>query len=139
MEKIFSDEEVFDQIKDGSRKAWHDFKALTPQTISMRATLVKKPGRLEKKIATSSLWTACSYINCILKRKYGSKLQSLPRVTMFIKSFDEDTERKAANFEEKALQSFLIKKDTTYWEVRQAITVMSLPTSGVCGQLSAWT
>jgi hypothetical protein len=60
---------------------------------------------------------------CILKRKYGSKLQSLPRVTMFIKSFDEDTERKAANFEEKALQSFLITKDTTYWEVRQAITV----------------
>jgi len=42
---------------------------------------------------------------------------------MFIKCFDEDTERKATNFEEKALQSFLIKKDTTYWEVRQAITV----------------
>jgi hypothetical protein len=40
-----------------------------------------------------------------------------------IKSFDEDTEWKAANFEEKALQSFLIKKDTTYWEVRQAITI----------------
>jgi hypothetical protein len=123
MKKIFSDEEVFDQIKDKSRKAWHDFTAFTPQTISMRATLVKKPGRQEKKIATSSLWTTCSYINCILKRKYGSKLQSLPRVTMFIKSFDGDTERKAANFEEKALQSFLIKKDITFWEVRQAITV----------------
>ncbi len=40
---IFSDEEVFDQIKDKSRKAWHDFKAFTPQTILMRATLVKKP------------------------------------------------------------------------------------------------
>jgi hypothetical protein len=43
MEKIFSDEEVFDQVKDKSRKAWHDFKAFAPQTILMRATLVKKP------------------------------------------------------------------------------------------------
>ncbi len=51
---------------------------------------------------------------------------------MFIKGLDEDTKRKAAVFEEKVLQSFLIKKmDTTYCEVRQAIP--SLPTSGVCG------
>jgi hypothetical protein len=39
---------------------------------------------------------------------------------MFIKGFDEDTKRKAAIFEEKALQSFLLKKmDMTYWEVLQ--------------------
>jgi hypothetical protein len=50
MEKIFSDEEAFDQIKDKSRKAWHDFKAFTPQTISMRATLVKKPSSPSSKI-----------------------------------------------------------------------------------------
>ncbi len=73
MEKIFSDEEVFDQVKDKSRKAWHDIKAFAPQTILMRATLVKKPLSpnfknlsQEKKIASSSLWTTCSYINCIL-------------------------------------------------------------------------
>jgi hypothetical protein len=36
MEKIFSDEDVFDQIKDRSRKALHDFKAFTQQMILMR-------------------------------------------------------------------------------------------------------
>jgi hypothetical protein len=50
---------------------------------------------------------------------------------MFIKGLDEDTKRKAAVFEEKVLQSFLIKKIDTTCEVRQAIP--SLPTSGVCG------
>jgi hypothetical protein len=50
MEYIFSDEEVFDQIKDKSRKAWHDFKAFTPQMILMRATLVKKPSSPGSKI-----------------------------------------------------------------------------------------
>jgi hypothetical protein len=43
---------------------------------------------------------------------------------MFIEGFEEDTKRKAAIFEEKALHSFLIKKmDTTYCEVRQAIAI----------------
>jgi hypothetical protein len=51
MEKIFSDEEVFDQIKDKSRKAWHDFRAFTLQTISMRATLVTKPLSPNSKIS----------------------------------------------------------------------------------------
>jgi hypothetical protein len=51
MEKIFSDEEVFDQVKDKSRKAWHDFKAFAPQTILMRATLVKKPSSPNSKIS----------------------------------------------------------------------------------------
>jgi hypothetical protein len=44
-------EEVFDQIKDKSRKAWHDFKAFTLQKISMRATLVTKPSSPNSKIS----------------------------------------------------------------------------------------
>jgi hypothetical protein len=51
MEKIISDEEVFDQIKDKSRKAWLDFKAFTLQTISMKATLVTKPSSPNSKIS----------------------------------------------------------------------------------------
>jgi hypothetical protein len=52
MEKIFSDEEVLDQVKDKScRKTWHDFKAFAPQTILMRATLVKKPSSPSSKIS----------------------------------------------------------------------------------------
>ena len=43
------------------------------------------------KVATSSMWTIYSYLNSILKRKYGVKLEDLPRVTKFIKGFTEDT------------------------------------------------
>ncbi len=137
MERIFSDVEVFDQIKDKSRKAyikaWEDFKAFNPsvnfdETHPGEEAIIAyfKYVRQEKNFATSSLWTTYSYINSILKRKYGWKLQSLPRVTMFIKGFDEDTKKKAAIFEEKDLQSFLTKKmDTSYWEVRQSIAIIA--------------
>jgi hypothetical protein len=53
-----------------------------------------------KKVATSSLWTIYSYINSVLKHKYGVKLQSLPRVIMFIKDFDGDNKHKAAIFDQ---------------------------------------
>lgn len=52
-------------------------------------------------MATSSIWTHYSYINSIMKRKYGWKLQSLPRITMVIKGFEEDIKHKAAILEEE--------------------------------------
>jgi hypothetical protein len=51
MEKRFSDKEVSDQVKDKSKKTWHDFKAFAPQRILMRATLVKKPSSPHSKIS----------------------------------------------------------------------------------------
>ncbi len=47
--------------------------------------------RFEKKVASSSIWTLYSYLNSVMKQKYGFKLQDLPRVTMLIKEFEEDT------------------------------------------------
>jgi hypothetical protein len=35
--------------------------------------------RFEKKVASSSLWTLFSYLNSILKRKYGFKFKSWTR------------------------------------------------------------
>ena len=105
--KIFSDEEVFEQIKPASRKAyqkcWLQFLELNPENNFEEGP----PGeeafvnffrhlRFEKKVASSSVWTFYSYLNSILKRKYGFKLQELPRVTMLIKGFEEDTKKKAA-------------------------------------------
>ena len=52
-------------------------------------------------MATSLIWTHYSYINSVMKRKYGWKLQTLPRITMTIKGFKEDTKHKAAIFEEE--------------------------------------
>ena len=36
-----------------------------------------------------------------MKRKYGLQLQSLPRITMVIKGYEEDTKHKAAILEEE--------------------------------------
>jgi len=126
MERIFSDHEIFDQIKDSSRKsyirAWKDFKEFNP-TLNYEEV---PPGedafitffrhlRLEKMFASSSMWTTYSYINSVVKRKYGFKLQSLPRVTMLLKSFDEDTKNKAAIFEEESLKQRMWTRSTLEW------------------------
>ena len=118
---IFTDESVFSQIKEKSRnayiKSWedfksylagHDFKECHPgeeDIISFFNHL-----RNEKKMASSSIWTIYSYINSVMKRKYGWKLQSLPRITMTIKGYEEDTKLKAAIFEEEDLRRFCAMK-----------------------------
>lgn len=135
MERIFSDAEVFDQIKDKSRKAyirsWQNFKEFLPNINFEEGPPAEddiisffRHLRQEKKAATSSLWTIYSYVNSVLKRKYGVKLQDLPRVTLFLKGFDEDTKVKAAIFDEALLKKFLTDQvDSSYWEVRQAIAM----------------
>jgi hypothetical protein len=51
-----------------------------------------------EEVATSSMWIIYSHIRSVLNRKYGVKLQSFPRVTMFIKDFHENNKHKAAIF-----------------------------------------
>ena len=110
--KIYADDEVFAQIKDKSRKAyvksWKDFKNFNidfefedghPEEEAI--IVYFKHLRLEKKMAMSSIWTHYYYINSVMKRKYGSKLQTLPRITMTMKGFEEDIKHKAAIFEEE--------------------------------------
>ena len=110
--KVYTDEEVFTQIKDKSRQAYmkswkefkmfnigHDFEEDHPGEEAIIAYFNHL--RLEKRMATSSIWTYYSYINSVMKRKYGWQLQSLPRITMVIKGYEEDTKHKAAIFEEE--------------------------------------
>ena len=74
----------------------------------------------------SSIWTLYSYLNSILTRKYGFKLQELPRMTLFIKGFKEDTKKKAAIFDEVLLKKFRADEMlNAYWEVRQAVALMA--------------
>jgi hypothetical protein len=109
--KIFSDEEVFEQVKPKSKEAyekcWKEFKELNPEINFEEGP----PGeeaivsffrhlRLQQKVASSSIWTFYSYINSILKRKCGFKLQELPRVMWFIKGLEVDTKKKGAIFDE---------------------------------------
>jgi hypothetical protein len=61
-----------------------------------------------------------------MKRKYGFKLQDLPRVTMLIKGFEEDTKKKAAIFDEVLLKKFMCQEmPSAYWEVRQAVAILA--------------
>ena len=108
MERIYSDEEVFDQMKEKSRKkafikTWQEFKAFKPSFNYE----VGPPGEdliigyfrhltLVKKLAPSTLSTAFFYLKSVLKRKYGGKLPSLTRVPMYIKSCHEVAKHKAA-------------------------------------------
>jgi hypothetical protein len=141
--KIFSDEEVFEQIKPASRKAykkcWKEFKEINPEEgrPGEEATVIFfKHLRFEKKVASSSIWTLYSYLNNVMKRKYGFKLQDLPRVTMLIKAFEEDTKRKAAIFDEVLLKKFMSQEmPSAYWEVRQALAILL----GAYVTRSAWT
>ena len=109
--KIYNDEEVFAQIKEKSRqayvKSWQEFKKFN----TGHDFEDDHPGeeaiidffnhlRLEKRMATSSIWTLYSYLNSVMKRKYGWKLQSFPRITMVIKGYEEDTKHKATIFED---------------------------------------
>ena len=135
--KIFSDEEVFEQIKPASRKAykkcWKEFKEINPEINFEEGrpgeeaiVIFFKHLRFEKKVATSSIWTLYSYLNSVMKRKYGFKLQDLPRVTMLIKGYEEDTKKKAAIFDEVLLKKFMCQEmPSAYWEVRQAVAILA--------------
>jgi hypothetical protein len=83
--------------------------------------------RLEKKMAASTLWTHYSMLNSVMKRKYGSKIQDFPRVTMLIKGFPEDLKQKALILDEEDLKKlWSLKMDTAYWEVRKAIAITAV-------------
>ena len=134
--RIRSDEEIFAEIKEKSRKAyqkcWKDFKDRNPEVNFEEAP----PGeeilinffkylRTEKETATSSLWTLYSYLNSVCKRKYGFKLQTLPRVTMYIKGFEEDIKKKAPIMDEMQLKKFMMSEmPNAFMEVRQAVAIL---------------
>ena len=137
MNRIFTDQEVFEKIKEKSRPAyvrtWKAFKDHKPTSNFEEGP----PGedcvmdyfrflRQDKMLASSTLWTFYSHHYSVMKRKYGVQLQAFPWVTMLLKSYDKDMKHKAAIFNETVLKQFLTKKmDNSYWEVRQAISTMA--------------
>ena len=52
-------------------------------------------------MATSSILTHYNNMNSVMKRKYGWKLHTLPRITITMKGFEEGIKHKAAIFEEE--------------------------------------
>jgi len=137
MASIIADDEVFAQFKEDSRKQYRwiwsqfrehladfDFESGPPGEESLVAFF--KHLRLEKKFASTTLWTCYSCINSMMKRKYNVKLQSLPRLTMLLKGFDTDVKEKALIFDEAEIKKFMLADmETTYWLVRQAISIVA--------------
>jgi hypothetical protein len=135
MASIVSDDEVFAQFKEDSRKQykrmWLQFRDYLPQFDFESGppgedSLVNffKYLRLEKKFASTTLWTWYSCINSMMKRKYNVKLQNLPRLTMLLKGYDTDVKEKAHIFDEDEIKTFMLADmESAYWLVRQAITL----------------
>lgn len=89
-------------------KAWINFKTFLPGDLDLeigppaedKIIDYFKHLRMEKQMASSSIWTIYSYINSIFKRKYGLQLQTMPRITLTIKGFEGDIKQKAEVFDE---------------------------------------
>jgi len=134
---IFLDEELFGQFKEDSRKAYKrvwlqfvefnkdfDFEAGPPgeEVLSNYFKFL----RLEKKVASSTLCTIYSILNCIMKRKYSVRLQELHRLTKLIKGFQQDVKHKAAIFDDVLIKGFMLgRMENAYWLVRQAICIVA--------------
>ena len=82
--------------------------------------------RSEKHCASSSLWVFYSHMNVVMKNWYSLKLQSFPRITTLLKSFDSDIKRKAGVFESSDIQTFIEStKNVPYWKVRKVVIILA--------------
>jgi len=82
--------------------------------------------RLEKKVASSSLWTVYSSLNTIIKRKYSVRLKEFYRLTHLMKSFTQDVKQEAAIFDNNLIKAFMLgRMENAYWLVRQAICIVA--------------
>ena len=91
--EVFSDEVSLQSIKPGSRilykRAWkkfnsEDFSTTKPseQQLFSYFKFLRESGAKSK-----TLWSTYSMLNSIIKAKYGAKLQDMPRLGTFLKSF----------------------------------------------------
>jgi hypothetical protein len=103
--EIQTDAIALESIKEKSRvvysKAWKEFRDFFPDPSQFdtrrpqEAELLDyfRDLRLKKKRASSSMWTTYSMVNSVTKSKYGMSLQTFPRVTSLLKSYDCDVKK----------------------------------------------
>ena len=128
---ILPDADALIQIKEGSRKlyikAFNQFREYIGNDLEARPPTEQellsyvKFMRLEKGLASSSLWTTYSMINGVCKGKYSINLKQYCRVTSLIKSFDVDVKSKAATFSSEEINKFIGDSSISspYWLVRK--------------------
>ena len=129
---ILPDDDALVQIKEPSRKlyaiAFNQLREYLGKDLEIEPPSEKelldyfKYLRLEKNMASSSLWTTYSKINGICKAKYSFNLKQYYRVTSLIKSFDVDIKTKAKIFSVVDINKFLEDREISspFWLVRKA-------------------
>lgn len=82
--------------------------------------------RNEKKLAASTLWSSYSMINSKYQLNFGEKLQSFPRLTMQLKSYEAGYVRKTANiFSKEDIFRFIeTAPDTNEFIYMKAATII---------------
>ena len=83
--------------------------------------------RINKKRASSSMWTVYSMVNSVCKAKYGLNLQSFPRITTLLKSYDSDVKKKALTFTSEDIDQFINNSALVgpYWMVRKFTVIVA--------------
>ena len=114
------------------KKVWLDFVEYSSDNFDDKAPQEEKlidyfkQLRENKKLASSTLWVQYSYLNTIIKNRYGTKLQSFPRITTLLKSYDTDVKKKAGVFETKDIDAFIEHPNRSpYWLVRKVIIIVA--------------
>ena len=82
--------------------------------------------RRVKHLKASTLWSKYSMLNGTYHIKYGKRLQTYPRLTALLKSYNADyTPKQAAVFTLPEIHAFLRKPlSSSYWIIRKAICVV---------------
>ena len=116
-------------------KTWDDFKTISGFNEEESR---EKPScdmflkffhhmKTKKAYAKSSLWVLYSYLNSILQRRYNSKLQDYPQVSILLKSYPNKEPKQSNIFSINEIKEFLSHDMSTerYWLLRQAVVVLA--------------
>ena len=136
---VVSDHDAFMAIKEGNRKryikTWESFKEHLgieknwekehPKEEEVMSFV--KMLRMEKKMASTTLWSTYSMLNTVVKNKYGFNLKNYVRVTIQLKTFDTDVKHKARVFTKEQLDRFFADSSATtpYWLIRKTVAIVA--------------
>ena len=90
-----------------------------------------------KNLKASTIWSTYSCLNSVHQREFSEKLQSYPRVTQLLKTYNNTYIRKKASvFESTTLEMFLrMELCTPYWLAAKAVVSIALSGGLRCAEV----
>ncbi|CAB4045662.1 hypothetical protein DAPPUDRAFT_123885 [Paramuricea clavata] len=159
MNKLPTADEILNSVaptksKSAYDKAWESFLVfcdsnLTPGTEWDDENQPKEDNfikyfyhlRTEKEFKASSLWTTYSRLNNCFQRRYGKKLQQWPRITLLLKQYEHNYERKVAKIfsPEEINRAIQLHYSTPDWILRKCAVVLAYCGGMRCIELKSLT